>query len=67
MPSFSELVGVIVTFIVLSVASGNGDQVWKVIAEVRRVAIVNARSDWGCPSVFNRKTACNSYDPTRYR
>ena len=39
MPSFSEVLGVIVIFIVLSIASGHGDGVWKTMAEVRRVAI----------------------------
>jgi hypothetical protein len=67
MPSFSEIMGVIVTFIVLSTASGHGDVVWKVIGEVRRVAITNARQDWGCPSVFAGRSACTNYDPARYR
>lgn len=66
MPSFSEIIGVIVTFIVLSTASGHGDVVWKVIGEVRRVAISNARQDFGCPSIFN-KSACSNYDPNRFR
>ena len=67
MPSFSEIIGVIVTFIVLSTAAGRGDLVWKTIGEMRKAAIVNTRADWGCPSVFNKKTACNSYDPARYK
>jgi len=66
MPSFSEAVGVIVTLIVLAVASGRQDLVWRGIAEVRKVALANARKDWGCPSVFNRG-ACSSYDPAHYR
>ena len=66
MPSFSEAMGVIVTFIVLSTASGHGDVVWKAIAEIRRVATTNARQDFGCPSIFN-KGACSNYDPSRYK
>ena len=66
MLSFSEIMGVIVTFIVLTTASGHGEVVWIVIAEVRHVAITNAKSDFGCPSVFNKK-ACTSYNPGRYR
>lgn len=65
MPSFSEAVGVIVTLIVLAVASGREDLVWRAVVEVRKVALANARTDWGCPSVFNRG-ACTSYDPARY-
>ena len=67
MPSFSEIMGVIVTWIVLATASGHGDMVWKVIGEVRSVAISNARQDWGCPSAFAGRAACTSYDPARYR
>ena len=66
MPSFSEVVGVIVIFIVLSAASGHGDWVWKGITEIRRVALSNAHQDWGCPSVWN-KGVCSSYEPARYR
>jgi hypothetical protein len=66
MPSFSEAIGVIVTFIVLSTASGHGDVVWKAIAGIRRVAITNARQNFGCPSIFN-KGACKSYNPSLYR
>ena len=43
MPSFSEIIGVIVTGIVLAQASGHGGAVWKTIAEVRHMAISNAR------------------------
>lgn len=67
MPSFSEAMGVIVTFIVLSTATGHGDVVWKAIAEVRRVAITNARQDFGCPSIFAGKSACTTYNSVRYR
>jgi hypothetical protein len=67
MPSLSEVIGVIVTVFVLLAASGRQDLAWKAIGEMRKIALVNARSDWGCPSVFNRQSACNSYDPNRYR
>ena len=33
MPSFSEAMGIIVTFIVLSMASRHGDVVWKAITD----------------------------------
>ena len=61
MPSFSEIIGTIVTFIVVSTASGHGDWTWKAISEVRKVAISQTDEDWGCPSIFN-KNACRSYD-----
>jgi len=66
MPSFSGIVRVIVMFVVLTVASGRGEVVWKVIGEVRRVAIINAHRDWGCPSLTGGST-CTSYDPARYK
>jgi len=65
-PSLSEIVGIIVTFVVLSVASGHGDLVSKGLAELRRVAITNSRQDWGCPSLFG-SGACKGYHPQRYR
>lgn len=52
MPSFKEAVAVITTFVVLAMASGRRDLVWKVLAEVRHHAITNAKSDWGNPSIF---------------
>jgi len=66
MPSFSEIVGVIVTFVVLSTASGHGDWVWRGIANAQHAAMNQARSDWGCPSIKFRG-ACADYDPARYR
>jgi hypothetical protein len=66
MPSFSEAMGVIVTFIVLTTASGHGAVVLKAIAGIRRVAITNSRQDFGCPSIFN-KGACSSYSSSRYK
>jgi len=52
MPSFKEAVAVIATFVVLAMASGRGDLVWKTLAHVRYHAIKNARSDWENPSIF---------------
>lgn len=67
MPSFSEAVGVIVTFIVLFVASGRGHLVRKTIGEVRRVAITDAHQNWVCSSIFTGKNAYGSYNPLRYK
>lgn len=66
MPSFSEIVGIVITFIVLSVTSGHGDYVWKTITEVRKIATKDIKSDWGCPSIFN-DAACRNYDSQRYK
>ena len=57
MPSLEKITGVIVTFIILSVSTGNGEWVWKSIAYMRYHAISEARKPWGCPSMFN-KNAC---------
>lgn len=65
MPSFSEVMGAIIGAILLAVASGHGDLVWKTIGEVRYAALVNTRADWGCPSFT--PGACASYDSRRYR
>ncbi len=66
MPSLSGIVGVVVTFIVLSVASGRGEVVWKAITELRRVALANTGRSWGCPNMSDQ-SVCTSYDPNRYR
>jgi len=63
-PSLNEIVGIIATAIVLSVASGHGDLVMKGLVELRRVAITS--QDWGCPSLFG-SSACRGYHPERYR
>jgi hypothetical protein len=67
MPSFSEIVGVIVTAVVLTVASGRGELVLRTLGELRRVSMTQAHQGWGCPSIFAGKGACTSYDPSRYR
>jgi len=66
-PSLNEVVAVIVTAVVLTVASGREDLVWKVLGEMRRTAFVNARQDWGCPSISRVKGACETYNPAQYR
>lgn len=66
MPTFSDLVGVIVTAVIFLMVAGQSDLISKAILEVRRIAIEQARTDWGCPSVANRN-ACKVYDPSRYR
>lgn len=55
MPSFKEAAAAITFFVVLAMASGRGDLVWKTLAHVRHHAIKNAKSDWGNPSVFSKK------------
>ncbi len=66
MPSFTELVGVIATFVSLSIATGHGDWVWREIAVAQSNALHAMGQDWGCPSAFN-KSACRTYGPRRYR
>ena len=44
-PSLSEIVGIIVTGVVVSVASGHGDLVVKELAALRRVAIASSRQE----------------------
>ena len=58
MPSFKEITGVVTMFIVLSIASGHGEWVWKGIAYMRYHAIREANQGWGCPSIF-KKAACS--------
>jgi len=64
MPSFNEIIAAIVSVIVLAFASGRGDLVWKGVGEVRRIAITNARQDWGCPSLWGGG-GCSGYRSIR--
>jgi hypothetical protein len=57
MPSFKEIAGLVTTFVILSVASGHGEWVWKGIAFMRYRAVQENAKNWGCPSIFN-KNAC---------
>ncbi len=64
--SFEKIIGIITTFIVISIASGHGEWVWKTIAQAQHIAFQQIDKPWGCPSAFN-KNACNEYDPSRYK
>lgn len=66
MPTFSDFVGAIVSIIIFLMVAGRPDLISKAILEVRRIAIEQAHTDWGCPSVANRN-ACKVYDPNLYR
>lgn len=65
-PGLDRLVGMIVTFIVLSMASGHGELVWKGLAYVRHHAFNSARQSWECPSIFN-KNACSEVADSQLR
>lgn len=43
LPSLNEAIAVIVTAVVLTVAAGRGDLIWKTLGEVRRIAFVSAQ------------------------
>lgn len=66
-PSLNEMVAVIVTAVILTFAAGHSDRVWMALGQIRRIALVNAWQDWGCPSISGVKRARTSYDPARYR
>ena len=57
-PGLDRLAGAIVTFIVLSTASGHGEWVWKGIVYMRHHALQEVNQGWGCPSIFNKR-ACS--------
>jgi hypothetical protein len=65
MPSFDEIVGTLVAFIVVATATGHRDWVSRGLVEIRHSALVGAKADWGCPSLTFG--ACSSYDSRRYR
>jgi|GEM_PF-2446674 len=70
MPSLTSLTGLAGAFAAFVLACsmvGRPDIPARIIAELRAKALQGTSASWGCPSVFNGKNACNSYDPKRYR
>lgn len=67
MPSFNEITASFVAFYLLAVTTGHSEWIWQSISYLRKVAITESKKDWGCPSIWNSKSACSSYDSTRYK
>lgn len=65
--ALATLAGAFAAFYIGCMSIGRPDIPLKVVTELRVKALNGASGSWGCPSVFNHRNACNSYDPKRYR
>lgn len=54
--SIKDLIVTIATVILLAHSSGRQDWLWKQIAILRHEVLREVRQDWGCPSIFRRKS-----------
>ena len=55
--ALKDLITVLAAAVLLAYSTGQQDWLWTQIAAIRHGAIIEARRDWGCPSIFN-KSAC---------
>lgn len=53
-----DAIGAIALIVTAAYSTGHHEWLWQQIEIVRREALVGAKSDWGCPSIFD-KSACN--------
>lgn len=65
--SLNALVTAFIGFFIACAVVGRPDIPLKAITELRAKAIKGTTASWGCPSVFNKESACMSYDPKRYK
>lgn len=65
--SLEALIGTFIAFYLGCALIGRPDIPVKVVAEMRAKALTGTSASWGCPSIFAGRSACNSYDPRRYR
>jgi hypothetical protein len=55
MPSFEKTIVGIITAMTLTIAAGRGDLVVKAVSEMRKLALTEAKKDWGNPSIFKSR------------
>lgn len=65
--ALGTLAGTFISLYLACAAIGRPDIPIKIVTELRVRALTGTTASWGCPSVFYRQDACNSYDPRRYR
>lgn len=55
--ALKDLIVLVSTIVALAYSTGQEKWIWQQIAIVRREAFIESKSDWGCPSIFD-KSAC---------
>lgn len=64
--ALQSLAGAFLAFYIACMAVGRPDIPLKLVTELRVRALAGTQASWGCPSIFNHRDACHSYDPRRY-
>ena len=65
--SLENLMKVFLTLYIGCGLIGRPDIPLKLVAQLRTTALAGTTASWGCPSIFNHSTACDTYDPRRYK
>ncbi len=52
-----DLIVLVSTIVALTYSTGQEKWLWQQIAIIRREALLGAKNDWGCPSIFDKR-AC---------
>lgn len=56
--ALKDITILIATIVLLAYSTGQREWLWKQIAAIRQIALTEAKTDWGCPSIFS-KSACH--------
>ena len=65
--SLETLMKVFLTFYIGCCLIGRPDIPLKLVAQLRTTALAGTTASWGCASIFHSETACDTYDPRRYK
>ena len=65
--AIENLMKVFLTFFIGCCLIGRPDLPLKAITQLRAKALSGTSASWGCPSLFNRGSACSSFDARRYK
>lgn len=52
--AIKDLVVLVSAIVALAYTTGQEKWLWKQIATIRNQAVAESRSEWGCPSIFDR-------------
>jgi len=55
--ALKDLIVLVSTIVALAYSTGQQKWLWQQIAILRHEAVIGAKADWGCPSIFD-KYAC---------
>ena len=65
--SLENLMKVFLAFYIGCCLIGRPNIPLKLVAQLRTTTLGETTASWGCPSIFHHSTACETYDPRRYK